>query len=409
MFSRRVLNLTRLGWGLALPVLFLAALGLATIHASDANVGAPPTASAPSSAAPGAWFDRVLAAIGPFTLRQAAYLVTGVVLMLLTLWPSYQEIGRHAYLIYWLGVFFLALLVIDRWVDLPFVPEKRFTRRWIEVAGIGFQPSEFMKVALILALARYMRFRDSIREWRGLVVPFLMTLGPLVLVVFQPDLDTALMMLPMLLAMLFMAGARLRHLLAVVLLGAAIAPVFYVYGMSPYQRTRIDVVLRQGVEDERWHMKEGYQLRQSKIALGVGRVWGEGYRQGAFVEHDFLPEKHNDFIFAIIGNQWGFVGSVLVVLAYVLIVLCAIEVAVVTNDPFGRLLVVGVIVMIVLQALMNIGMTIGYFIITGMTLPFVSYGGSSLWANFIALGLLVNVAQRRPMLIARKPFAYDNE
>ena len=122
-----------------------------------------------------------------------------------------------------------------------------------------------------------------------------------------------------------------------------------------------------------------------------------------------LPEEHNDFIFAIIGHQWGFVGGALVILAYSMIVVFGIEVATVTNDPFGRLLAIGVIVMIVVQALLNISMTVGLAPITGMTLPFVSAGGSSLWANFLGLGLLVNVAQRRPMLIANPPFEHRDE
>jgi rod shape determining protein RodA len=230
------------------------------------------------------------------------------------------------------------------------------------------------------------------------------------LILFQPDLGTLLMLLPVLLAMLFVAGARPRHLLTVLLLGCALLPAFYFYGMKEYQRTRIQVLFKQASADEAWHMDQGYQLRQSKIALGTGGLTGTGYGEGIFVQYgDLLPEEHNDFIFAIIGHQWGLIGGVLVILAYGVIVLCGLEVATVTNDPFGRLLAVGVVVMIVAQALLNICMTVGLAPITGMTLPFVSAGGSSLWANFLALGLLVNVAQRRPMLIARAPFEHRDE
>ncbi len=138
---------------------------------------------------------------------------------------------------------------------------------------------------------------------------------------------------------------------------------------------------------------------------------GAGWGQGVFLESKvpLLPEQHNDFIFAMIGHQWGFIGCALVILAYSLIVFLGMEVATVTNDPFGRLLAIGVVVMIVAQALLNIGMTVGLITITGMTLPFVSAGGSSLWANFLGLGLLVNVAQRRPMLIANPPFEHEDE
>lgn len=407
-------KLTRLGWSLALPVAFLSAVGLACLHATDRELSSPGAPGAidqrsvpqPSDLGGGL---RLYHALGPATVRQALYLLTGVLLMGLVLWPSYQKIGWYAYPLYGLAIVLLALLVLDRFVDVPLVPVSRGTRRWIRAGPLGIQPSEFMKVALILALARYLRFRHSYRRLRGLIPPLLLTLLPMVLILFQPDLGTLLMLLPVLLAMLFVAGARWRHLALVIVLGCATLPLFYLYGMKDYQRARIQVLFRQGTADEAWQQDEGYQLRQSKIALGTGGWTGTGYGTGIFVRYeDLLPEEHNDFIFAIIGHQWGFVGAVLVILAYALIVLFGLEVATLTNDPFGRLLAVGVVVMIVAQALLNICMTIGLAPITGMTLPFVSAGGSSLWTNFIALGLLINVAQRRPLLIARPPFEHAN-
>jgi rod shape determining protein RodA len=180
--------------------------------------------------------------------------------------------------------------------------------------------------------------------------------------------------------------------------------------MQKYQRARIQVLFRQNSTDEAWQMDQGYQLRQSKIALGTGGLTGTGYGEGVFVQYrDLLPEEHNDFIFAIIGHQWGLLGGVLVILAYGVIVICGLEVATVTNDPFGRLVAVGVVVMIAAQALLNICMNVGLAPITGMPLPFVSAGGSSLWTNFLGLGLLVNVTQRRPLLIARPPFEHHDE
>ncbi len=421
MPEQRLFNLTRLGWGVAIPVLILTATGLACIHATDRSRDAIQQAAAgvdPLEAAkadPG-WVVRAYRAIGPLTTKQILFLLTGVGLMLLTMWPSYQKIGRYAYPLYGITIALLLLLVAARFFDkfglpgIPFVPERRATFRWIGVGPLQIQPSEFMKVALILALARYLRFRDSYREWRGLFAPFLLTLVPMVLILFQPDLGTLLMLLPVLFAMLFVAGARLRHLAIVILLGCATMPVFYLYGMKEYQRDRIRVLFRQNIADEAWHNAEGFQLRRSKIALGTGGLFGEGYRTGVFVQYDgLLPEEHNDFIFAIIGHQWGLLGAAAILLAYCAIVFFGVEVATTTNDPFGRLLAVGVVVMIVAQALLNVCMTVGLAPITGMTLPFVSAGGSSLWANFLAIGLLLNVAQRRPMLIAHPPFEYDKE
>ena len=378
MERRGAFNLTVLGWAVALPVLFLAVVGLAAVHATDRPDAAQTASAAPLEAPNKAdWLNVAGRGIGDATLRQTLFLFTGVVLLLIMLGPSYRRIGDHAYLIYGFVILLLALLVIDKYIDLPLIPVKRNTRRWIQLGLFQIQPSEFIKPALILVLARYLRFRHSYRTWRGLIPPFLLTLLPMILILRQPDLGTLLMLLPVLFAMLFVAGARLQHLVTILLLGLALLPLFYFFGMEDYQRKRIEVLLKQGSSDERWHMDAGYQLRQSKVALGAGGLFGEGYGEGDFVRNELLPEEHNDFIFAIIGNQWGFIGCALVVLAYVILVVVGVEVAMSTNDPFGRLLAVGVIAMIVMQALLNIGMTIGLAPITGMTLPFVSAGGSS--------------------------------
>ena len=416
MPGSRVLNLTRLGWGLAIPVLFLGAVGMACIHATDRSSAMESILEQDEQTRTGAvnqhnWLSRTYQAIGPLTIRQTMYFLTGVALLLGALWPSYQKIGRYVYLAYALTLLFLVLLVVDRYLDLPLIPVRNNSRRWISLGPLSLQPSEFMKPILVLTLARYLRFRSSYRRWRGLIPPFLLTLLPMGLILRQPDLGTTLMLLPVLFIMLFVAGARLRHLALIVLLGAATLPVFYFYGMKDYQRERIQILFKQNVEDVRWQMGPGYQLRQSKIALGSGGLTGEGWGQGVFVESSrtLLPEEQNDFIFAIIGHQWGLIGCVLVILAYSIIIFLGLEVAMVTNDPFGRLVAIGVVVMIVVQALLNISMTVGLAPITGMTLPFISAGGSSLWANFVALGLLVNVAQRRPMLIANPPFEYKDD
>ncbi|MFH1748127.1 MAG: FtsW/RodA/SpoVE family cell cycle protein [Planctomycetota bacterium] len=412
MPKSRVLNLTRLGWGLAVPVLFLGVVGLACIHATDrSNADQASSSNIGSTPAPAEtnWLRRTYQAMGPLTTRQILYFITGVGLMGLVLLPNYQRLGRYAYWAYALTILLLVLLIIDHYFNLPLIPVRNNARRWISLGPLSLQPSEFMKPILIMTLARYLRYRDSYRHWSGLLLPFLLTLLPMGLILRQPDLGTTLMLLPVLFIMLFVAGARLRHLLIIVLLGCASLPLFYFYGMKDYQQQRIQILFKQNVPDEHWHMGPGYQLRQSKVALGSGGVFGEGWGQGVFVELPLLPEEQNDFIFAIIGHQWGLIGCGLVILAYGVIIFLGLEVATVTNDPFGRLLAIGIIVMIVAQALLNISMTVGLAPITGMTLPFVSAGGSSLWANFLALGLLVNVAQRRPMLIANPPFEHRDD
>lgn len=405
-----MLNLTRLGWGLAIPVLFLCIIGLACIRATDRQSG-PHTTGDVEFDEPelSGWIADAAGAIGMRTGRQLVYLVSGVGLMFLMLWPGYLRVGEYAYLAYGITLALLVVLLLDRYVDLPLIPVRNNARRWIDLGLFSVQPSEFMKLALVMTLARYLRYRSTYRRWSGLLPPFLLTLVPMMLILRQPNLGTMLMLLPVLFAMLFVAGARLRHLLIIIGLAAATLPVFYFYGMKDYQRTRVQVLLQQDSRDESWQMSEGFQLRQAKIALGTGGVWGTGYGEGTFVQHDLLPEEQNDFIFAIIGHQWGLVGGILVIVAYALIVIFGMEVAMVTNDPYGRLLAVGISVMIVAQAILNICMTIGLAPISGMTLPFVSAGGSSVWTNFLGLGLLLSVAKRRPMLISRPPFEYDHE
>jgi len=419
--STRMPDLTRLGWGLAIPVLFLCGLGVAAIHAAERGASTnrtdnprwrtdPPAQPACLEGWTGGWRESVAQAVGPLTCRQLAYLAGGVALMFAILRPAYQKIGRYVYPAYFITLGLLVLLVLDRYVDLPMVPVRKDVRRWVSLGPLSLQPSEFMKLVLVLTLARYLRFRDSYRRLRGLTLPFVFTLVPMGLILAEPDLGTTLMLPPVLFLMLFVAGARLRHLTLLALLGAALLPALYFWGMKEYQRDRIRIVFRQEVPDERWHAGPGYQLRQSKIALGSGGLYGHGWGRGVFIESptSLLPEEHNDFIFALIGHQWGFIGCLLVILAYTAIVLFGLEVATVTNDPFGRLIALGVVTMIVVQALLNMAMTTGLAPVTGMTLPFVSAGGSSLWANFLGLGLLVNVAQRRPMLIAHPPFEHKN-
>jgi cell division protein FtsW (lipid II flippase) len=158
-----------------------------------------------------------------------------------------------------------------------------------------------------------------------------------------------------------------------------------------------------------WESGAGYQLVHSKAAIGSGALWGRGWGEGVFVEHDFLPLKHNDFIFAMIAHQWGLVGGLLLIFCYVVIVVLGFDVATLTNDPFGRLLAVGLSTLIAVQTLTNLCVTVGLGPITGVTLPFVSAGGSSLVSSFLCVGLLISVAHYRPMLIAKKPFEFDEE
>lgn len=378
-----------LGWLILAAALLLSGFGLAAIFAGEAGSG--------------------LRAAG--TMRQAAFLAAGLVGFIVIQWPGYRRIGDWANILFVITLALLALLVLAHKVPMqPFIVPRRDVYRWIVIGPVNIQVSELAKIIYVLALASYLRFRTNYRTLRGLLPPFILTLVPTALILKEPDLGTSLLLLPTLFVMLFVAGAKIRHLLLFVFLGAVAAPVFYFSPfMHDYQRARIRSILRQDEPDKRWRMNEGYQLSQSKIAMGSGGLAGQGFRGGAFFRHDLLPEGHNDFIFAVIGHQWGFLGCLLVLLCYLTIVVAGLTIASMTTEPLGRLLAVGICALLTAQTLTNIGMTVGLVPITGMTLPFASMGGSSLIISYMTLGLLVDIGRRRPLSMARRPFEFDYE
>ncbi|MHC4797593.1 MAG: FtsW/RodA/SpoVE family cell cycle protein, partial [Planctomycetota bacterium] len=295
----------------------------------------------------------------------------------------------------------------------------------------------------ILALAWYLRFRKNFRTFQGLLAPFLLTLIPMGLILVQPDLGTVLLFLPVLFAMLYAAGAKGKHLAIIILMGVMCLPVFWLK-LKPYQRLRLASVVLQNerirdylsqppkrVQDrptrwdcfrpanakrdgwqaelDEWETRNGFQLVRSKSAVGSGGLSGWGWGKGIFVKHNLLPEKENDFIFAMVSHQWGFLGGVLIIFCYVVIVAIGFALAANTHDPFGRLVAVGLATLMGVQSLTHFCMTVGLGPITGITLPFVSAGGSSMLSSFVAIGLLVSVARHRPVLIANRPFEYNEE
>jgi hypothetical protein len=209
-------------------------------------------------------------------------------------------------------------------------------------------------------------------------------------------------------------------------------PLFWLK-MQPYQRLRITAVVLQSEslrddiarnperyrllhsdasalrrEARQWRVSSGMQMVRSKAALGSGGFLGQGWGQGTFVEYNFLPDRHNDFVFALIGHQWGLFGCLAVLGCYAVIIAAGAVIATDTTEPVGRLLAAGVVALLATQVLINVGMCVGLMPVTGMTLPFVSYGGSSLLVNFIAITLLISVARHRPFLLAPKPFDFED-
>ncbi len=400
-----IYDLTYPGWAIFIAAMCLCAVGVLCLIAAQGP--ADPLAGA--------------------GLKQLAFVITSLAAGVLVLAVGYQRLGRFAYAIFAVGLLLLVLLAAARAVEgLPLIRPIKQTYRWISLPFISIQPSEIMKVAFVIGLAWYLRHKENVRQFKTLIGPLALTVIPMLLVLLQPDLGTALLLLPVLFVMLFAAGARLKHFAIVAALALLCMPAFWVR-MKPYQKERIAGLLLQydsikqtviekpeqwewlcpdgASSARRWEQDAGYQLIGSLGALGNGGLSGRGWKQGTYVRFSaLLPARHNDFIFAIIGEQWGFVGCVGVLSCYMVIIIAGLEIATRTADPFGRLLAVGVVALLATQTIINVGMTLGLTPITGINLPFVSSGGSSSVANFVLIALLINVSQNRPFLLARKPF-----
>jgi len=341
----------------------------------------------------------------PRAARQAVFLVvailTGTVMAIL---PE-RWLRRAA----WPALIASILLLL--FVLLPGVPEwlvrpRNGSRRWINLGITDFQPSELAKIAWVLVMAAWLRMDDAHRSLPGLLVPFGITAIPLVLVLVEPDLGSSLLFVPALLAMVLAAGARKRHLAALVLIGAVAAPLAYPM-LRPHQRERIDALIAQIKGDDRYTRDIGFQADRAMTLAGAGGVWGAGEeRARALVVHNGLPEEHNDMVFAVVACRWGLMGGLAVCGAVLLLTAGGLATAASSRDPFGRLVVVGIVSMIAAQAIVNVGMTVGVLPITGMTLPFVSYGGSSLVASWMMIGLVVGVGLRKPRIFERPSFEF---
>lgn len=392
-------------------VLLLLAAGILTIYA----VGNPRD--------PSPVFDKDIADLAGHWKKQLVFFAVAMVGFVAANVVDYRRLGAASYWIYGGVLVLLAYLVVSRYiVQLPFAEPRNDVHRWIVLHPSlpRVQPSEFCKLAYILALAWYLRYRSNYRSLKSLMGPFALTLLPMALILVEPDLGTTLLMMPIFLTMLFIAGARGKHLLLIVLLALLISPGMYLK-MRGYQRLRISSVLlqspwvRQKAEqsptlanllvggkftERRWQNDWGYHLIRSKFAIASGGLTGRGFGQGPFIKYDFLSERHNDFVFSVIAHQWGFLGSLAFLGLYVVLVLCGLEIAAHNIDPFARLVAVGISAMFAVQVLVNVGMTQGTMPITGLTLPFVSYGGSSLLVNVMAVGLLNNIGRCRPFSVA---------
>jgi rod shape determining protein RodA len=267
-------------------------------------------------------------------------------------------------------------------------------RRWIGIGSMRFQPSEWVKLVLILAVARYFaNLGGRSLTWKDIFKVFVLVGVPMILVIRQPDLGTTLTYTPILVAGLFLGGINLRQALVLLTCGAVLVVGVWSSGkmLKPYQKARLTSFLNPDNDPK----GTGYQIRQSLIAVGSGGVWGKGAAKGTQTQGDFLPIPHADFIFAAFGEEHGFVGAIFVLLLYFFILMRLIQNAQTAADLSGALIIMGVVAVLTFQIAVNVGMVIGFMPVTGIPLPLMSYGGSSVLFTFLALGAAMNVRMRR--------------
>lgn len=323
-----------------------------------------------------------------FVKRQLVWIIIGLLAFVVTLSVDYHDLSRYASHLYYLNLaLLLAVLLVGT--------EAKGAQRWLQIGPARVQPSEFAKLIIIITLANLLAEKaPEIVNLRDLVPVFVHVGIPMLLILKQPDLGTSLVFVAVLFVMLFVAGIRWQHLAVLVFSGAAAAPVLFQF-LKDYQKKRLLVFLNPNIDPT----GDGYHVIQSMIAIGSGRLWGKGLFGGTQNRLGFLPEQHTDFIFSVIGEELGFLRAAGILLLYFVLIYRGIRVAAKARDDFGTLLATGVVTMFAFHILVNVGMTTGIMPVTGIPLPFMSYGGSSYLTSMIALGLLLNVYMRRHKIL----------
>jgi rod shape determining protein RodA len=324
---------------------------------------------------------------GLYMKKQLGFLLIGAVVLLLAASFDYRFVKVYA------GLIYVASLILLILVRTPLGTTVKGSQRWFQLFGFQFAPSEVAKLALIAMLAAFLaELRRSDLTLQDVYRATVLAAIPALLVFLQPDLGTSIVTASILAGVLVVAGARARHLAILAL--TAIVLMFGAFQLGvvrEYQVARLTAWLDESNDPS----GANFNREQAEIAIGSGGVSGRGYLNGTQTNLDFVPEQHTDFIFTVVGEEFGFIGSIGVLLLFGLLVWRAFRIALLSKDPFGAYLAAGIGSMFALQAFVNIGMAIGIMPITGIPLPFVSYGGSSLLMNAAAVGLLLNVHMRR--------------
>jgi rod shape determining protein RodA len=317
-------------------------------------------------------------------IKQLYWITGGVAGMFLLSLVNYQAMLEK---IHWFWIGSVASLISV----LLFGQKYLGARRWIKMPGFHFQPSEWVKLILILAMARYFaEMRQKELSWSDFIKAGLIAGFPMLLVLAQPDLGTSLTYMPIAVMGLFLGGLRLKQALAVLLLAGLMLPVGW-HVLKPYQRERLTSFMNPEADKQ----GSGYQVIQSQIAVGSGGIWGKGTAKGSQTHLAYLPVPQTDFIFAAFSEEHGFVGALGVLLLYFIVLMRLTQNAQTAPDRAGTFVVMGVVAVLSFHILVNVGMVVGFMPVTGIPLPLMSYGGSSVLFMFLALGIVMNIRMRR--------------
>lgn len=324
-----------------------------------------------------------------FIIKQGIFLVVGLIFSGGLLYFDYHKLYRLVPMLY---VVNLILLLIVKFAGTSALG----AQRWIQVGPFTLQPSEFAKIIMIICLARLMsNNHGGYRTWRSLLpVAGLMAL-PTLLIFIQPDLGTSLVFMSITFGMLYIKDLNMKMVKKAFIAFIAVFPLIWFFVLHEYQKMRILVLFNPSIDP----YGSGYHVIQSKISIGSGGFFGQGLFAGTQSQLNFLPENHTDFIFSVIGEELGFIGAVFVLFLYFLLLYRALMISRSSNDSFGSLLACGVFSMWLFQIFINVGMTLGIMPVTGIPLPFMSYGGSALVMNLLCVGLLMNIYLRRKKLM----------
>jgi rod shape determining protein RodA len=330
-----------------------------------------------------ATYERTGASIDPLVYRQAIYGIVGLVLFLVLSGLDYHVLNNLAWPLYLGAVCMLALVLVAGRV-------LHGSQRWIQLGPMQFQPSEFAKICVILALSKYLASQsDNIKSVRVALISVLIPALPLALVELQPDFGTATVFGAIWLGMLFAAGAPMRFFAGIGTLAAAAAPAAWLT-MHSYQRQRILTFLNPQSDP----LNTGYNAIQALISVGAGEFYGRGYLSGSQSQLHFLRVQYADFIFSVLAEELGFVGAVTLLALFAVIFVRGFRAATRSREKFGTLVCCGIVTTIAYQVVVNVGMNVGLLPVTGVPLPMISYGGSSLMTFMGALGILESVVMR---------------